>query len=195
MEVLIVKEKHQLPIVIGLSFLILFVSATDVFFFLRQRKNSQDLTKPSFALTTNFRKPKKVSVEDKKNNQIKILGDQTVMEWKVFSKTASPSPIPQPVTSSNDLYEKYGIQYNVKPETLREIAWCESQFRADAVNGPYAGLFQFSSGTWVTTRVAMGLDSNPDLRFNADESIKTAAFKISQGGLSLWPNCSKGLSP
>jgi hypothetical protein len=35
----------------------------------------------------------------------------------------------------------------------------------------------------------MGLDSNPDLRFNADESIKTAAFKIAHGGIGAWPNC------
>jgi hypothetical protein len=35
----------------------------------------------------------------------------------------------------------------------------------------------------------MGLDANSDLRFNAEEAIKTAAFHISQGGQGAWPNC------
>jgi hypothetical protein len=35
----------------------------------------------------------------------------------------------------------------------------------------------------------MELDPNPDLRYNAEESIKTAAYLISIGKTYLWPNC------
>jgi len=187
--------KKKLLIIIGLSTLIVTVSIINGFLLINKNKAGSQLAEQKSDPEADLPKPQNSPVADETNDQPKVLADQTVMEWKVAFKTASPSPISQPITSSNDLYEKYGSQYNVKAETLREIAWCESQFRADSVNGPYAGLFQFSSGTWVTTRVAMGLDSNPDLRQNFEESIKTAAFKISQGGLSLWPNCSKGLSP
>jgi hypothetical protein len=37
----------------------------------------------------------------------------------------------------------------------------------------------------------MNLDPNPELRFNPEEAIKTAAFKISTVGFSPWPNCGK----
>ena len=60
-----------------------------------------------------------------------------------------------------------------------------------AVNGSYGGLFQFSESSWIITRSAMGQDANPELRFNTNEAIKTASFKISQGGLSAWKNCSR----
>jgi hypothetical protein len=58
-------------------------------------------------------------------------------------------------------------------------------------NGVYGGLFQFSSSTWISTRQAMNLDTNTELRFNPEEAIRTAAFKISTMGLSPWPNCGK----
>jgi hypothetical protein len=35
----------------------------------------------------------------------------------------------------------------------------------------------------------MGLDTNPDLRKNAEEAIRTAAYKILNGGRGAWPNC------
>jgi hypothetical protein len=71
------------------------------------------------------------------------------------------------------------------------MAVCESNLKPQATNGDYAGLYQFSSRTWKSTRQAMNLDNDPVLRFNPEESIKTAAFKISTSGLSAWPNCNK----
>jgi len=37
----------------------------------------------------------------------------------------------------------------------------------------------------------MGLDDDPNIRYNPEESIKTAAFKLSVNGTGIWPNCSK----
>jgi len=59
------------------------------------------------------------------------------------------------------------------------------------VNGDYGGLYQFATNTWKTTRQKMNMDPHPDLRFNPEEAIRTAAFKISTVGLSPWPNCGK----
>lgn len=89
------------------------------------------------------------------------------------------------------IFNKYSSEYGVDKNLLTKIADCESHFHTNSVNGDYAGMFQFSTGTWKGTRAQMGLDQNPDLRFSAEESIKTAAFKISRGGSSAWPACSK----
>lgn len=71
------------------------------------------------------------------------------------------------------------------------MAVCESNLKPHAKNGDYGGLYQFSARTWKSTRQAMNLDTDPNLRFNPEEAIKTAAFKISTSGLSAWPNCNK----
>lgn len=114
--------------------------------------------------------------------------------------TATPTPIPPtviPVVSytSDDLdrwFTQYSNEYGVERELLRKIAACESGFNAKSYNpAGYAGMFQFSAGTWASTRAAMGMDNNADLRFNAEESIRTAAFKISRSGAGAWPTCSR----
>jgi soluble lytic murein transglycosylase-like protein len=87
------------------------------------------------------------------------------------------------------MFNKYGEKYGVSPLLLREIAACESSFNPRAVNGPYAGLFQFCTSTWVSNRQAMGLNPDPELRFNAEEAIKTTAYKISRDGTGAWPVC------
>jgi hypothetical protein len=87
------------------------------------------------------------------------------------------------------LIEKYASEYGVNKDMMIGIAKCESGFRENAVNGPYAGIYQFVSGTWISNRRAMGLDENLDLRYNAEESVKTAAFKMSRDGFGAWPVC------
>lgn len=89
------------------------------------------------------------------------------------------------------LFTKYSSEFGVDKNLLTKIADCESHFHQSSVNGDYAGMFQFSSGTWIGTRSQMGLDTNSDLRFSAEESIRTAAFKISRGGVSAWANCAR----
>ena len=89
------------------------------------------------------------------------------------------------------LIERYSSQYGINKDMMINIAHCESGFRANATNGPYAGLYQFVSSTWASNRRAMGLDPNPELRFNAEEAVKTAAFKMSRDGYGAWPVCQK----
>lgn len=86
-------------------------------------------------------------------------------------------------------FNKNASSYGIDPGLLKMIAKCESHFNAGANNGIYGGMYQFAASTWASTRKAMGLDPNPDLRFNSEESIKTAAFKIAAGGKSAWASC------
>ncbi|PIS09704.1 hypothetical protein COT75_00755 [Candidatus Beckwithbacteria bacterium CG10_big_fil_rev_8_21_14_0_10_34_10] len=114
------------------------------------------------------------------------------------SPLPSPSPSPEPkiYPTSQELdssFAKYATEYRLDLNILRQLASCESGFNTYAVNNPYAGLYQFNSTSWINTRKRMGLNPDPDLRFNWEESIKTAAFKISQDGLGSWPSCQNKL--
>lgn len=105
--------------------------------------------------------------------------------------TQVPTEAPAPVHAGDleSLFDKYSSEFNVDKEDMKRIAKCESGFNPEADTGLYAGMYQFHADTWASTRNAMGLDPNPDLRKNAEESIRTAAFKIAHGGRSAWPNC------
>jgi hypothetical protein len=108
------------------------------------------------------------------------------------TSTPTPTPyVPRIVTSAEleALFATYGAQYNIDPNWLKKIARCESNFNPNADSGLYVGMFQFSAQTWSSTRSSMGLDPNPDLRRNAEESIRTAAFMLSRGRQNAWPVC------
>lgn len=109
--------------------------------------------------------------------------------------TLLPIPKPTPVIYTpqqlDDWFSAYSNSYSVNRQKLWLIAVCESQLNPNAKNGDYGGLYQFSSSTWKSTRIAMNQNPDPNLRFLPEEAIKTAAFKIAVGGLSSWPNCSK----
>lgn len=106
--------------------------------------------------------------------------------------TPSPTPIPQPEFSSeqiNSFIDRFAGQYAIDPHVLRHVAVCESGFNSNALNGIYAGLYQFNASTWKSNRAQMREEVSPDLRFNAEEAVQTAAYLISKGKLYLWPNC------
>lgn len=117
--------------------------------------------------------------------------------------TPAPTETPVPVpTATPDVYAhppydgwiaQYAGQYGIDRNLLDRIAQCESQFNPSIVspNGKYVGLFQFSVGTWQTYRGPnhLNLDTNPDLRSNPEEAIRTAAYLISKQGVSAWPLC------
>ncbi|HCM81790.1 TPA: hypothetical protein DIS60_00245 [Patescibacteria group bacterium] len=104
-----------------------------------------------------------------------------------------PTPSPIPVTSQqlDEWFTIYSNHFAIDRQKLWKVAVCESNLRFNARNGDYGGLFQFSTYTWKTTRRAMNMDPNPELRFHPEEAIRTAAFKISTAGLAPWPNCGK----
>jgi hypothetical protein len=119
--------------------------------------------------------------------------------------TATPTPTPKPTPTSTPTatpfimsdsqldgwFTQYANHYSVDRSLLRQIAACETSFRPNATNWIYGGMYQFSPNTWSANRKTMGSDPNPDLRFNPEESIRTAAFVLSTRGPSAWPNCSK----
>jgi len=103
--------------------------------------------------------------------------------------TPTFTPTPMPETAYEDYFNQYSNQYSVDKNLLKKIAYCESRMGPGASNGPYAGLFQFTEETWRVTRAEMRKDPNPDLRFGVQESIETAAYKLSRGGENAWRNC------
>lgn len=107
--------------------------------------------------------------------------------------TFTPTPLP-PVKKYtpqeiNAFIDSYSGQYAVSPHVLRYIATCESGFNPLAHKNIYAGLFQFSISTWKTYRRRIGEDPDPDLRYDANEAVQTAAYVLSQGKNHIWPNC------
>jgi len=107
--------------------------------------------------------------------------------------STTPKPTVSPVSDAqlNEWFTTYANKESVNKDLLKKIAVCESQLHTMATNGPYGGLFQFSTSTWIATRTAMNLNSDPALRFNSQEAIKTAAFRLATVGFAAWPNCSK----
>ena len=103
------------------------------------------------------------------------------------------TPTPQAATAApvdvESLFTRFSGEYSVDKELLKRIAKCESSFNSEAANGDYLGMFQFAASSWGTVRNRMGADPNPDLRKNAEEAIKTAAFHIANGGQNAWPSC------
>lgn len=107
--------------------------------------------------------------------------------------TRSAVPVVLPPSDLDALFEKYASEYGLSASVIKHIAKCESGLRPEALssNGLYGGLFQFVASTWSGNRKSMGLDPDPQLRFNAEEAIKTAAYKISRDGYGAWPVCGK----
>jgi hypothetical protein len=109
------------------------------------------------------------------------------------STTPTPTPIPTPGAASssdiNSFIDRFAGQYGVDPNVLRYIALCESWFRSNAENAGYVGLYQFGETTWKNIRLEIGEDTDPDLRYSAEESVQTAAYALSKGKESIWPNC------
>ena len=106
--------------------------------------------------------------------------------------TPAPTKTPAAVLPASDyepLFEKWAVHFGIDINLLKHIARCESRFNPGAVGGIYGGMYQFSASTWKSTRIAMDHDPDPNLRFDANEAIKTAAFKIANGGQSAWKNC------
>lgn len=110
----------------------------------------------------------------------------------IIPPTPTITPTPAPIVAPgylNDLFIRFSNEYSVNNELLKRIAKCESGFGTGASSHGYAGLFQFSEPIWIQTRTLMGMGTNPDLRFSGEESIRTAAFMLSQNHGGIWPNC------
>ncbi|RJQ38510.1 hypothetical protein C4559_01835 [Candidatus Microgenomates bacterium] len=109
--------------------------------------------------------------------------------------TATPSPTftptPLPPSGLDELFTKFASEYSIDKELLKRIANCESSLNPSAGTNKYAGLFQFAEPIWTQTRNLMGQNPDINLRFDAQEAIRTAAFMLSQNHLGIWPVCGK----
>lgn len=115
-------------------------------------------------------------------------------EFEVPPSYVHPLARPTPSQEAIDnMLISYANYYDVDHTLLRHIAFCESRFDPKATNSIYAGMYQFNTTTWIATRERMNADPNPELRFDAEEAIRTAAFKIGNGGVNAWKYCSRSL--
>jgi len=117
----------------------------------------------------------------------KEIKEKPVIEKPKVQPTYYPEPAPAELYS---MVSQYAAKYGARVDIMLPIMQCESGFNPSAVNGSFGGLFQFLSSTWISNRNAMGENPDPSLRFNAEESIKTAAFKMGRDGYGAWPACS-----
>lgn len=126
-----------------------------------------------------------------------VIPTPTIIPSPAFTPTptATPSPTLAPIIilpkDLDDFFTKYSNEYSINKELLKRIANCESSLNPNTSTSLYAGLFQFAEPIWIQTRTLMGQNPDVSLRLNAEESIRTAAFMISQGHLGIWPNCGK----
>ena len=124
-------------------------------------------------------------------DEVEIIFEDVIEEKVEEEIVTSPLPDFEMPENLDSLFDKYGSEYGVLADSLKRIAKCESGFNNMARNGLYGGMFQFSPATWISNRKLMGLNSDINLRFNAEEAIRTAAFKISRDGMGAWPVCSE----
>jgi hypothetical protein len=126
--------------------------------------------------------------------EVKSKFAQNVTTKAVVSvNTSAAKPRVQIIAPADidEMVGRYSQEYGLDKNILISIIKCESGFNAGAVNGPYGGLFQFLASTWSSNRKAMGLDPDPSLRFDAEEAIRTAAYKMGRDGFGAWPACSR----
>jgi len=114
------------------------------------------------------------------------------------SPTASITATPTVEEKPDNLYsseeiqgflKEYSDKYGLDINYLRHVMVCESGFNPLAVNGVYAGLFQFDERTWATYREMTNENPDPKLRLDAREAVKTGSYVISIEKTDLWPNC------
>lgn len=108
---------------------------------------------------------------------------------KKVAKKIIPTPTMEKGEIVSGFVDKYSTEYGLNPNVVRHLAMCESGFRTNATNGKYVGLFQYDSQTWIRIRTEMGKTTDPELRYSAEEAIRTTAFALSKGKSGLWPNC------
>lgn len=122
-----------------------------------------------------------------------IVITETPIPTNTPKPTLTPTITPIKISSSEleELFTRFSRKESIDREHLKRIALCESGFNSNSKNGIYGGMFQFSAGSWISTRLRMNLNTNPDLRYVPEEAVKTAAFKIATEGINAWPLCSK----
>jgi hypothetical protein len=114
----------------------------------------------------------------------------TILPTEAPIPTAAPTAVPaSPDSPYESLFDQYSAQYGADKEVMKRIARCESGYNPTSRNGIYGGMFQFAESTWTSTRNQMGMDASLDLRFSAEEAIRSAAFKIGNGGVGAWSGC------
>ncbi len=164
-----------------------------------ENTNDPNLLESPIPSNTPSLEPKTPSPSPKERIPTPISQSPSVKSSPVATNSPKPTitPTPSPTATPDvwsppqmePLFAQYAGQYNVDKNALERIANCESHFNPTAKNGDYLGMFQFATSSWQTNRNLLGLDNNPNIRTNIEESIRTAAFLMSRQGTKPWPSC------
>ena len=124
---------------------------------------------------------------------LRIEKPEKIQMPQVIAESSTSTTITTSTTTINNLIDKYASEYKTDQGLMKKIIACESSFdpKAKSRKSSATGLAQFILPTWKETRVEMNLDTNPELRTNAEESIKTMAFKLSTDGTTAWKSSRK----
>ncbi len=108
---------------------------------------------------------------------------------RLVTPKPKPTPTAEPKEIVSKLVDKYSSEYGLDVNVVRYLVLCESGLRSNATNGKYAGLFQYDERTWKTIRSEMKQDTDVELRYSAEEAVRTTTYALSKGKKKLWPNC------
>lgn len=96
-------------------------------------------------------------------------------------------------TDNQSLVTKWANHYGVNAQQLHRVVFCESGYRADAVNGKYwakdgstpTGIAQFVLSTYTANAARIGLPAVDD-RKNPDRAMQVMAWMFSIGQHTQW---------
>lgn len=91
-----------------------------------------------------------------------------------------------------ELIEKYSAEYNYSKKTAKAVAYCESEYKANAVgdHGKAYGVYQFHRATFEMFSKQMGekLDY-----YNPEDNIKLAIWALANDKENHW-SCYKKIA-
>ena len=175
-------KKSRFNLLVGLFILLIFLA---IFYARKRQEKVLGLVSPVVDITPTLSVSAQVIA-----TVSAVATPSSTIEHIIKDKPGpTPKPTPEKAETVYELIERFATQYGVDPNVLRHITLCESGFKSNAVNREYVGLFQFGVITWENIREEMGEDSNPSLRFSAEEAVQTAAYAVSKGKGKIWPNC------
>lgn len=112
----------------------------------------------------------------------------TEYELQEFKAKVSPKKAEAAVLPKGEVQELIVKYFGKDSAAALKVAKCESGLNPKAANkvSSARGVFQIIKGTWVSNRKAMGLSTDLDLRFDAEENIKTAKYLYDRRGWQPW---------
>ena len=110
--------------------------------------------------------------------------------------TIAPQPrhVSQPQYTEEELdamMKRFEGQFALEKDVLKNIAKCVSDYNPNLFDDSRIGLFQFQEPTWIELREKLGEETDPNLRFFAEEATQTAGYVLANDldPDGIWGDC------